>query len=768
MHNLLGILLVSSSSSGSTLAFHWPPDPHPAPRLVRPKPPGYSQRAKLLDTSWRFAQGIDDAKLEDVLQKLLELEKAEMDDYEWKAPATRPSLSHSRDSAAHIDSNNGGGGGGGGSSSHSTSHSLSQDTVATSDLDDMLAEKHLRQEYDHILGFKSSILAELLSPKHALCHQKFELIVDEMAFIGHPVHIDSNGSWSWDELHAAPPQPDPRATGRGRSTRRFSEGSSALDDDDIESLTSPSPRPKSPAAVAAASQDRPSQITSFHLVLVLDRPDPCSTSSVDLYRYIDSYYWQIVFKMTAAMHYEQGRDDFIGEQCKMLTALRENCMIRGEPIITCMQNSVAASPLAAAIRDVYTAVTSGGIAHIAINEIMLTVQLPPNLDALLKPDPDVDPKWSEDPSEKAADAETQWEEELRSGWGMAPLQPWKTLLLFDGQDPMDIPNSIAGKPDSDESDPEDMLRKFIAMADPKLSLSEIATLLELDLNDEIYPMARLLVYHRKAKVIDVVNPDLKNIYAPPAKFDRPLQELTTIFSRAFPSVPLLPELLSTLSSSHRPFSSIVPSRDHRTLFFDVLIWLLKRDLLVMLHVHVRIVATADIKRRVRDARKREEEDARRRRTSRRPRRSDVGLNIDFGGVSRSRRLSSPSSAEKPAFFSKSRSPRRRSFGAVDMEEIEIAEKESELNRPSWSKEDEDLTPSLIPDPARATALERRWMDTMAVDKEPSVSRRFKKLAPFFDGKHTTNEILHRTDMSKRDVREVLHQFEDYLLVFLHP
>lgn len=227
-------------------------------------------------------------------------------------------------------------------------------------------------------------------------------------------------------------------------------------------------------------------------------------------------------------------------------------LISGEPIIAYMQKAVSVSPLAAAIRDVYDAVTTGGIAHVAINEIMLTVQLPPNLDALLKPDTDVDPKWSEDPSEKNADVENQWEEELRAGWGMAPLKPWKTLLLFDGQDAMDIPNSISGKTESEESDPEDMLRKFIAMVDPKLSfvdatkyelwprkltsfsillprLSEIATLLELDLNDEVYPMARLLVYHRKAKVIDVVNPDLKSIYAPPAQFDRPC--VHTLFLR---------------------------------------------------------------------------------------------------------------------------------------------------------------------------------------------------------------------------------------------
>lgn len=47
-------------------------------------------------------------------------------------------------------------------------------------------------------------------------------------------------------------------------------------------------------------------------------------------------------------------------------------------------------------------------------------------------------------------------------------------------------------------------------------LSDIAALLDLDLDSEVYPMARMLVYNRKAKIIDVVPPSLKNIYAPPS------------------------------------------------------------------------------------------------------------------------------------------------------------------------------------------------------------------------------------------------------------
>lgn len=46
------------------------------------------------------------------------------------------------------------------------------------------------------------------------------------------------------------------------------------------------------------------------------------------------------------------------------------------------------------------------------------------------------------------------------------------------------------------------------------SLADIATLTELDLQNEIYPLARALVYSRKAKVVDAIGPGLKNMYVP--------------------------------------------------------------------------------------------------------------------------------------------------------------------------------------------------------------------------------------------------------------
>lgn len=45
-------------------------------------------------------------------------------------------------------------------------------------------------------------------------------------------------------------------------------------------------------------------------------------------------------------------------------------------------------------------------------------------------------------------------------------------------------------------------------------LAEISERLNLNLEDEIYPLARYLIYTRHAKLIDVIEPRLRNVFLP--------------------------------------------------------------------------------------------------------------------------------------------------------------------------------------------------------------------------------------------------------------
>lgn len=75
---------------------------------------------------------------------------------------------------------------------------------------------------------------------------------------------------------------------------------------------------------------------------------------------------------------------------------------------------------------------------------------------------------------------------------------------------------------------------------------------------------------------------------------------------------------------------------------------------------------------------------------------------------------------------------------------------------------------IIAQPGEATQLQMRWMEAMAEGKDPGIAQRFHKLRKYFDGKVTADEILYREDITRRELREVIHHFDAFLIVFLHP
>jgi hypothetical protein len=303
-NTLLAILLVCSSSRGSNIAFHWPPKPRMPVLLGRPRPPlPNDTKSGVTDVSWSASQGynVPDMKL---VYDILDDEGDDGSDvesnYEWEPPGSGKELSSSYGVLSSGDTK--------------TDERSSSPSKERSDggLD----------AYKKLLGFDVSLLAELLTPKRALCHQKFELVVDGLEFIGHPVGSD-DGTWDWDELYTSPnPSGILTDDNRGRSLAR---GPSSPEEHDHNSPLSSERRDEESRAQSRHSNN----LTSFHLVLVLERPDPSSSASFVLDKYLDGFYKQVAFKITAAMHYEQGRAQYVSNQVDSLLRLRESCSAQG-------------------------------------------------------------------------------------------------------------------------------------------------------------------------------------------------------------------------------------------------------------------------------------------------------------------------------------------------------------------------------------------------------------------------------------------------------
>ncbi|CAE6522357.1 unnamed protein product [Rhizoctonia solani] len=434
------------------------------------------------------------------------------------------------------------------------------------------------------------------------------------------------------------------------------------------------------------------------------------------------------------------------------------------------------------------------------------------------PEDGIDPNADIDHGPASAGAEEEFEDEAgraedarRFGWWLPRLLPWKGLLLLEDAGPGtgaemivrmncgrmanagNVNGSVGGEEDALAD--EDMFRKFLSYVQPTLSLSDIAELSELNLKLDVYPMTRLLLYNRKARIVDVIPPGMKVMYSAAPAFKRPLPELSAVFSRLFSTVPPLPSLLATLTSYSRPFSSLIPSRDHRAFYLEVLIWLLRQGLLEKLHLRVRIVATAEIRAATRAALARERENARldrevarvvgKRETRRWRRRSKASDEVEvYFAPASGFEPPSPELMRRHGSHAHRRQsiPVSMSEDALEEEEEDWFEEEEEEEEEGVHgdgigaadvllEEDSNIAGNgsvIITEPAEATQLEMRWMEAMTEGKDPGISQRLHRIRKYFDGKITADEILYREDITRRELREVIHHFDAYLIVFLHP
>ncbi|KAJ7104261.1 nitrogen permease regulator of amino acid transport activity 3-domain-containing protein [Mycena belliarum] len=733
---LLAILLVTTSAKGSSIVYRWPPSPAASPRFGRPKPE-IALNSLRLDNPWRASHpserpGDDPIPLHNDPER------------EWKRP------SHAlRDRSMSFSSS--------GSQPSSGRNSPSKDG---------LESPLIKDEYDYLFGYSSDFLANLLCPQRSMCHQKFELLVDDLAFIGHPVSSEEDGRWRFK-----PEKSKVNDRGRESRIRRISQTDRASS--------------ASPARPASAAEKTPPAsslwLQRFHFVMVLDVPDPSSSASGNITKYFDIIYEQIAFPIAAVLFQEQVLSNFVEEECDTLGTLKDSCSASGDEFSSYMAQALDASSIAPAMKTLYEALKSSSVAYISIHDLPLELQLPPYLDVLLHSEEENDTDFLNPADE---DDYQVWGQDMSFGYRLPSLTAWKSILLLDdgpeGIDPYaNLRRSLIGT--GDRALVEGLI-KFLDTASVTLSLADMASLLDWDLETQVFPTVRWLVHHRRAKVVDIVHAGLKTVFTLPPKFDAPLAELTAEFNKQFSEfgVPALPKLLSTISTSSSNthfFAAVVQTKEAIGLYHDVVLWMLKRDMLITLHLRIRILATFRLKERVKYSKGR----TRDKKSGGRKGHSKLRNQLDADGDQSPPSvawLSPPSKsarryARQPSAGG-SRSSRLSELVLEDdsgdspgkrrEEEEEAAESQDEADNQSG----EENEPSMINDPGRATTLQRSWLSAMSEGKDPHIARRFEQINQYFDGKRTDDEILYRAEMSRRELREVLHHYDEFLLTFLHP
>ena len=741
---LVALLLVTSSSRGSHVVFQWPRRPKLVKRYSRMR--YYAEEEELEDDL--LAAGATHPEYLDASDSDSGGDSDESDCASSEASFTQGAalFGHDDDERAPRDTapppHLGGRGGSEPRRSSARSRSASRPpagrTYRGGD-----EEKRLRS-YTTYLGFDLAMLAAILSPKPEQCHHKFELVIDDLAFLGHPVYID-----------------------REQQQGRASESQS---------------------------------MTQFNLVMVIDRPDalpPLPGMNRTIWMHL---YYTLLFKVTAVLYTEEMRASYVSEQTAALLTLRDECMQHGGWFGDYLQAGLAQSNLARTLREVQRAIARHRDTLVRVNDgVDLHMQLPL---LLLQPgqaskvgelqrvldaqDPVVQRGDGPEPrdalrtlSSLGALPGTAAEQTLQD-WTRTTgpfLQPWKTLLL---------PES-AGEPEQSDTI-YDFAKPLIDCFTPSLRGSrtflQAADALQWDLYKEVYPMVRHLIYYTKGRVIDV--PRIQGLYAldPTFAMDR-LSTLEVSWSTSFPMMRALPQFLSGLSTGLRPYVSHFAPRINHSLCLDTLVWLLRHGVVVQMHVHLRLVITAQDQQLAAELRR-----ARREHRARKPRtESDEDILIDTLRGQMQRGTNHP---ERPA--NARRLPRSRSRSASSDSSVDEWPAQHAAQSPflppgrrasSWEDENEmdmdddddrldDLLPNgtaspvLVVEPSRATRRENEWISAMLHDKHAWYTRWLLRLLPYLNGKHSVEEIVARERIRRRDLKLIMGQFEANLLLFYHP
>jgi hypothetical protein len=207
--------------------------------------------------------------------------------------------------------------------------------------DEKLADEFDETQYHNSLNYSLDFLSDMLAPSRTACNRKFEICVDELVFVGHPVTCGPDGKWAYPT--AEEEESDVRSTARGRRPRSHGPSHLGTVVEHGESSPDPSlPDPpqssslvdrKATASVAKSDDDAPPELNMFNLVIILDKPDPkigSTIESVSPMNLFDEVYKEIAFKWTAAAFELQVKDNFIAREAHEMGKIKDRCMAEGE------------------------------------------------------------------------------------------------------------------------------------------------------------------------------------------------------------------------------------------------------------------------------------------------------------------------------------------------------------------------------------------------------------------------------------------------------
>lgn len=630
-----------------------------------------------------------------------------------------------------------------------------------------------KEPSNQVLGFEPEHISEMLSPPRDMCNRRFEIMFENVVFLGLPVHISNNGSWRSDK--------------RSHKSQSMHNGEASNDGDN-----------------GTSDELSANSMSMFNLVFVMNPPEMERN-----YR-IDEMFYYVVSKLSLVLRYEQLKHDYVWNQVKLIFKLKEEW--RSSVSLTSHQSMheflMAKSSLCRVMAHCYDAISTSRIANLTINNKSRSFQIPIKLEFHSLPEmtvpyipgsylsstvnllgntglvsigettryrsnslmslmlgglisDDADP-YNEDNDDDLDDEDKASTEDVI----------YLSLLLLD--EPESIILDI-------KADPHSELATFIRLIRPTESLLKITNKIKLQSRKsalstaEVVLFALHLIYWRRARVISPLNSRSVYIVSPMAPITANFYRDIPKFKKAFPTLPSLPLFLKSLSSrlkKPKQFASIIPSRDHKEIYFDALAWLMRYGYVTQLHTYIWLKVSRKVKMRVEEDM--ENELGRiKRHGEPRPSHMDnkvvdnkvVDNNVVDNKVDNSKTSKPVDNSSKQTKTSKS----HRLSGNFE-DEIDSIKKNLEFSKlvPFIALEDDDDT--ILVDPGRASSLERRWINKIVHEEcnlTPELATVFYKLLKYMNGKNSLENLLLKENVSRTELKKLLVAIENYIISVRH-
>lgn len=549
---------------------------------------------------------------------------------------------------------------------------------------------HNKKSENKVFGFDVEFLSEIVTPPRQMCNSRFELAVDDMAFLGLPIHINEEGQWRTS------------APKTGKHSKR-SKGSNISREEEVEMLE----EEEGDVEEGASTENT---MSMFNIVFVMNPP------VVEFNHRIDEMFHYVVSRLAMVLRYEQAKSDYVWlESQKILKVKEQN---EDLSINELYDKILKESSLAQTIAQCFKSISTSNIADLQIQDKMISLQIPLKKQFKSLP-PKTEPVLPGSFLASTAIDETSTEEEEENIGYMA-------LLLLDDAD------KIVSELKIEQGSP---LAQFIKSISPTLSLYSLSQSNGME-PLQVASFAKHLIYWRRARAVVPLNPKSVFIVSPMAPLHN-LGERIISFRQEFPSLPSLPSFLSLLSNAKpRSFMAIIPSKDHKGIYLDALSWLMRYGYVTQLLTFVWLKIPNRIKIAV-------EEDLEREGLTKKTKDSKfkfADLSTDATGKEKIGNRSGSSSSSQI----------RSVWNGQDM----VIE-----------EEDEDDT--ILLEPERATAVERRWISKVIKGQPPEQAALFHKLVRYLNGKTPLELVMLKENISRHDVRKLLHGINDYIISVKH-